>query len=213
MIKDKMQPGKNPGKEKKNNITKVLLVLLHRYFFVVAILAFLGIVIGGLAFFVKPKYVAISEKNNAEEAEKVKELSELQTYAERLRSYRNEYNQISAEDKKRVDMMIAGSYLPEDVFTGMEKLISSRGFILNSISVNSAAADNASAKDSGKQKTAGALGEVVIKLDISGASYEGLKQLLAIIENQLRLMDVKKISYSPEGNTASLEISAYFLKQ
>ena len=37
MIKDKMQPVKNPGKEKKNNITKVLLVLLHRYFFVVAI--------------------------------------------------------------------------------------------------------------------------------------------------------------------------------
>ena len=109
--------------------------------------------------------------------------------------------------------MIAGSYLPEDVFTGMEKLISSRGFILNSISVNSAAADNASAKDSGKQKIAGALGEVVIKLDISGVSYEGLKQLLAIIENQLRLMYVKKISYSPEGNTASLEISAYFLKQ
>jgi hypothetical protein len=50
-------------------------------------------------------------------------------------------------------------------------------------------------------------------LDITGVNYEGLKQLLAIIESNLRLLDVKKVSFSPEGNTAQLEIVSYYINQ
>lgn len=132
---------------------------------------------------------------------KTQELAELQAYSEKLRNYRNEYNQISSADKAKIDAMIAGSYLPEDVFSEMEKLVSSRGLILNSIEVNSLLSDNKN----------GSLGEAVIKLSISGINYEGLKQLLAIIESSLRLADVKKVNFSPSQNTVNLEISTYFL--
>ncbi|HOZ56485.1 MAG: hypothetical protein BWY51_00868 [Parcubacteria group bacterium ADurb.Bin316] len=188
-------------KEKQKNTAAFLLIILHRYFFIIAILVFLAIILSGFIFLIQPKYDSITEKIRVEEEKKTQELAELQAYSEKLRNYRNEYNQISSADKAKIDAMIAGSYLPEDVFSEMEKLVSSRGLILNSIEVNSLLSDNKN----------GSLGEAVIKLSISGINYEGLKQLLAIIESSLRLADVKKVNFSPSQNTVNLEISTYFL--
>ncbi len=188
-------------KEKQKNTAAFLLIILHRYFFIIAILVFLAIILSGFIFLIQPKYDSITEKIRVEEEKKTQELAELQAYSEKLRNYRNEYNQISSADKAKIDAMIAGSYLPEDVFSEMEKLVSSRGLILNSIEVNSLLSDNKN----------GSLGEAVIKLSISGINYEGLKQLLAIIESSLRLADVKKVNFSPSQNTVNLETSTYFL--
>ena len=106
--------------------------------------------------------------------------------------------------------MIAANYMPEDVFTDMEKLIFSRGLLLNSIEVASiSSGDN---PDNSSGGSVSGVGEASIKLSISGIDYEGLKKLLAIFESSMRLMDVKKVDFSPKGKTAILQISTYYLK-
>jgi len=196
---------------KQKKIIDQLLVVLHHYFFIVVILIFASIVASGFFFLLQQKYTSMTEKNRIEEEKKTEELASLQSYSERLRNYRNDYSKISSVDKEKIDAMIAGNYLPEDVFADMEKLILSRGLILNSIAVSTLSNSGVDTKKTGENGNSG-LGEAVIKLDIAGINYEGLKQLLAIIEGSLKLMDVKKINFSPNQNTAVLEISTYFLK-
>ena len=204
-----------PTKEKKggqDKILKEILEIAHRYFFFVVLIVFLIIIACGYIFLIEPKYVAVSEKVKAEEEQKTKELEELTAYVDRLRQYRNKYSSISAEDKARVDELIAGKYLPENIFAEMEKLIFSRGLILNSIDV-AASQDKINSADAGNTNSgrSSGVGETIIKLDITGVNYEGLKQLLSIMENNLRLLDVKKVDFSPEQNSAQLEVTSYYL--
>jgi hypothetical protein len=199
------------SKEKKvssNKMLKGVLELLHKYFLFVALIIFVITIIIGYIFLIQPKYVAVSDKVKADEEQKTKELEDLTSYSDRLLKYRNEYNSISTDDKARIDGLIAGKYVPESVFAEMEKLIFSRGLILNSIDVSSQA--KTSGANAGAGQSSG-VGETMIKLDITGVNYEGLKQLLAIMESNLRLLDVKKVSFSPGGNTAQLEIVSYYL--
>ena len=195
-------------KEKKASQSKLLEGLLetvHKYFLVVVLVIFAAIIVVSYLFLIQPKYTAVSEKIKTEDEQRTKELEDLTVYADRLRQYQSKYNGISAADKEKIDTLIAGKYLPENIFIDMEKLIFSRGLILNSIDVSS------QGKPSDAETSDSGIGEATIKLDITGVNYEGLKQLLAVIESSLRLLDVKKINFSPDGNTAQLEIATYYL--
>jgi hypothetical protein len=200
---------KNEKKPGSNKLLKGVLELAHKYFLFVALIVFAVIIIIGYIFLIQPKYVAVSDKVKADEEQKTKELDNLTSYSDRLLKYRNEYNGISVDDKERINGLIAGNYVPESVFAEMEKLIFSRGLILNSIDVSSQA--KTSGADGGGQGSG--VGETTIKLDITGVNYEGLKQLLAIMESNLRLLDVKKVSFSPGDNAAQLEIVSYYINQ
>lgn len=193
-------------KPAKPNVSEQMLrksmATLHRFFFVVVIIIFVAIVVAGYIFLVQPKYAALVDKQSTEEQSQTGERERLLAYISKLSKYRDEYGQISVADKNKIDTMIAGKYLPETVFTDMEKFIFSQGMILNSIDVQAG---------STKAETSG-VGEAVIKLDISGVGYDDLKKLLAIAETNLHLMDVKKINFSPGQNSATLEISTYYLK-
>jgi Tfp pilus assembly protein PilO len=194
---------KTEKKSLNNQLTSQLLMLLHKFFFVIVLIIFAAILVVGYVFLIQPKYQVAKEKQQSEAKQKNAENEKYRTYLEKLFQYRNEYNQISQADKEKIDAMIAGKYLPETVFADMEKLVFSQGMILNSIDVKT---------DESGEKKMGGIGEATITLEISGISYEGLKQLLAVIENSMRLMDVKKINFSPMQNSASLEISTYYLK-
>lgn len=202
-------------KEKKGGQDKILkevLAIIHRYFFFVVLVVFVIIIACGYIFLIEPKYIAVSEKVKAEEEQKTKELEDLTAYIDRLRQYRNKYNSISAEDKERIDGLISGKYLPESIFAEMEKLIFSRGLILNSINV-AASQEKLNNADTGGTDSgqSSGVGDIIIKLDIAGVNYEGLKQLLSIMESNLHLLDVKKVDFSPEQNSAQLEVVSYYL--
>jgi capsular polysaccharide biosynthesis protein len=200
--------------DKKNDSLQLLSVLLattHRFFFIVSIIVFVIVLAVGYLFLIQPKYSAMAEKTKTKEDQENQQLQDLQTYLSKLIQYREQYNKIDPVAKEKIGAMIAGKFSPEDVFTIMEKLIASRGLILNSISVNTASNNG---EDSSGSATAGnisGVGKATIKLDIAGVNYEGLKQLLAVIENSIQLSDVQKIEFSPEKNTTTLEIATYYL--
>jgi len=197
----------SPKKDNQKKVEAKLKVILYDYFFVVVLFVFVTIVLSGYIFLITPKYTAITASANTEEEKKMKELEDLKAYLDRLRRYREEYNQISSLDKERIDSMVAGEYLSENAFIDMEKLIASRGLILNSIDVSSAPESQNS--ETNKKSN---VGEAVIRLNITGVDYGGLKDLLTIIEGSMRLMDVKLINFSPSKSFAELQISTYYLK-
>ncbi len=55
------------------------------------------------------------------------------------------------------------------------------------------------------------LRSAVIKLELSGRDYINFKKLLKTIENNLHLMDIKRLEYLPGKNQIVLEIKIYYL--
>ena len=208
-------PVKTPVKEniKKSGSSQLLnavLTTMHRFFFIIVIFVFAVIVVTGYLFLIQPKYTAIAEETKNKEDKENQQLQDLQSYLTRLFQYREQYNKIDVTAKDKIGAMIAGKYSPEDVFTNMEKLIAARGLILNSISVNTAV-NSGEDKGDPTASNVGGVGRATIKLDIAGVSYEGLKQLLTVIENNMQLSDVKKIDFVPDQNKTMLEITTYYL--
>jgi Tfp pilus assembly protein PilO len=201
---------KSKEKKNKNQLFAKLLEILNRFFFVIAIAVFFIFIGAGYFYLIEPKFNSLKLETETKEGQEKKVLNDLQEYLNRLESYRKEYNEISKADKAKIDSLVAGNYFPEDIYVNMQKIISSRGITLNSIDVK--ASDNLDINID-QTTTNISLGRIVISLSISGVNYEGLKQLLTIFEENLRLMDVQKVSYSPSQNSASIEINTYYLNK
>ncbi len=168
----------------------VILVLAFSYFLVL-----------------KPKYdstmMAISL--NYEQQQKLylaqqKKLNNLKTIADL-------YDKISAADLKKFNGVLPDSYVKERLFGELDEIITTNGFILNSISIDKseipAAAEGAPAPS---VKT----GAINIQLAISAIDYAGFKNLLKLLESNLRLFDISQVSFSPSGNSASLTLTTYY---
>ncbi|MCU0680391.1 MAG: hypothetical protein MUF50_03775 [Planctomycetes bacterium] len=56
------------------------------------------------------------------------------------------------------------------------------------------------------------LGIIKISLEMTKVNYDNLKKLLYVLENNLKLMDVTSLNYTPNKKQASLEIFTYYLK-
>lgn len=198
-------------KSSLQNISNVLLAAIHRFFFIVVLIAFFAVIIVGYLFLVQPKFVAIADETKTKEGQENQQLQDLQSYFSRLIQYRDQYNKIDQADKDKIGTMIAGKYLPEDTFTAMEKLVAAHGLILSAISVSTAGSDTGGGSSATLATNISGVGQATIQLSIAGVDYAGLKQLLAAIESDLQLSDVQKIDFSPEQNTATLIISTYYL--
>ncbi len=198
-------------KSGSSQLLNALLAITHRFFFIIAIIIFAVIIIVGYLFLIQPKYTAIAEETKTKEDQKNQQLQDLQSYLSSLIQYREQYNKIDPADKDKIGTMIAGKFSPEDAFANMEELISTRGLILTSISVETASNSGGGDSDSAAASNVSGIGRATIKLSIAGVNYEGLKQLLTVLENNLQLSDVQKIDFTPDQNIATLEINTYYL--
>lgn len=51
-----------------------------------------------------------------------------------------------------------------------------------------------------------------IAVKVVNCDYIGMKKILALLENSLRLIDIQKVTYDPSRASVVLEMSAYYLK-
>ncbi|MEA3398360.1 MAG: hypothetical protein U9R06_01290 [Patescibacteria group bacterium] len=198
---------------KNNSIKQKINIFLSRYFkYLIIAIVFLAILVGYFYFF-KPKYnetlIEISESRMAQEGE----CNDLNLYYDRLVQYIKEYNKIKAEDIEKARKMIPENYNHEELFTDFEAIIKGQGFLLNSLSINSEKID--ASKNNAKTDTfvnSAGVGKIKINAQISGVDYKNLLNLLDVFENNLRLMDVESLKWSPSGSSLDLEIVTYYLR-
>ena len=58
----------------------------------------------------------------------------------------------------------------------------------------------------------GNLVTVNVTLAIKGTNYESFKSLLSAFENNLRLMDIVQINFSPSAQTTQMNVNVYYSK-
>ena len=210
---DKIMATKEKVQDNKNNQEQVFLLLLYRYFNILIIIVFvLALLVGGL-FIIKPKYGAISASRASASEEKAEQSAALTAYMAKLNQYKKQYGEVSSMDKDKINKMIPDKENAEDIFAKLEGMFKKRGMIINNIKINAGAGGNTAVKTkTAKAPAASAkgLGEINASMSFSAVDYKSFKDILSILENDLRITDVNKVNFSPANNSLTLEITTYY---
>jgi len=110
------------------------------------------------------------------------------------------YQAINPADLNKFNSVLPDRYVPERLFGELEDIVGSGGWLVTDIGITPAAPSGSDGK----------LWQIGVHLDVSGLDYKGVKTLLRLLENNLRLMDVTQINFSPSGNSATINLLTYY---
>ncbi|MFA5886338.1 MAG: hypothetical protein WC863_01005 [Patescibacteria group bacterium] len=129
-----------------------------------------------------------------------------------LKSVNESYKKISAVDLQKFNSVLPDEYVPERLFGELEEIVSRGGWLIGNISLKpvkiaAPALFSSSTPITFSNKK---LNAISVSLSISAIDYQGLKNLLKILENNLRLFDVTSVSFSPSSNSVNLVLTTYY---
>ena len=202
----------NDNLAKKNYVNN----LLNNYFnlFVVIFVSFLLFI--SYLLLLKPKVTettnSIAENISSHERLLQAEKTKLANLQDAVRAYQN----IDKDDLARVNSILPDEYNKEALYGEIEEIIKQNGFIPTSIAL----VKEGEAKEENTPNNAPSIatssnshiGTINISLGIASIDYAGMKNLLTVLQNNLRLLDVKELKLS-DGGAATLEMSTYYYKK
>jgi hypothetical protein len=209
-------------KEKKGEqIKKNISVFLIRYFRRIVFTLTIIILLIGFFFLVLPKYKQISREIKLTSQGKKAEYLERQQYSDLLTKIKAEYQAISSDDIDKISVILPNKKEHEELLAQLEAIVSESGLLLVSLHIKEEKAqDKLTPRRGGKAEKDDLSGnnipeeinKVAIKMEIVGTDYASFKNILKAIENNLRLMDIVDLSFSPAENKTSLEMFAYYME-
>jgi Tfp pilus assembly protein PilO len=202
---------------KSIQIKNTINIFLNRYFNIVAFGVTIIILVLGFSFLILPKYKQIGQEIKLAGEEKSAEYLERQKYLNQLEELKAEYQRISPADIERLKSMIPYEKEHERLLAQLESIILKNGFLFPSLHIEEVESKSQSTKtpaknDSTEAESSNKIKKVAIKTEIIGTDYTGLKRILNVFENNLRLMDIANLSFNPKENRTSLTLYAYYLE-
>jgi len=190
---NRQQKSKNDFNLFLNNYFNVLMVV-----FVILILAF------SYALILKPKFNRTM--NAIEENIEQQQLlySSQQRKLNSLKLVSELYGKINESDLERFNSVLPNEYIQERLFGEVEEIISDSGFVLNTVQI--------ATRDLEEEVSSQTVREIEMTLSLSTIDYVGFKNLLRILEKNLRLFDIDEVDFSPSGNAATIRLTTYYYK-
>lgn len=150
--------------------------------------------------FLGPKFQATRDaiQTNIAEQENLYVLS--QRKLANLKAVGDIYKTISPGNLQKFNGVLPDKYMPEKLFGELEEIAASGGWLLQEVNISQTGAHVADPK----------LGQINVELTMSGLDYAGFKKFLRLLENNLRLMDITSIDFSPGGNSATIMFTTYY---
>lgn len=234
--KSKLKPGASlkGGSDKKrlqnNRINKVL----NSYFHILTVIAVGAVLYIGYNYALLPKHKEVSGLIKANILQKEQLYIDKQKELNSLRKVVDVYRSLSPDNLKKFADLIPPQYQKEDLFTEVVYLVSKNGFTVDSIVVSSgniadipSAAEPPSAPGAAKRRTdtiaatstppsapviplPSGVSKMSVKLAVGGVDYAGLRKLLGIFENNLRLLDISNLDFDPASKTVKLDLQTYY---
>jgi len=125
------------------------------------------------------------------------------------------YQNIKPGDLQKFNSVLPSAYVPDRLYGELGEIVTSGGWSLNSVKFASAKnkADLVKTATStiltNTSKYPG-LAQYDITLAVSSIDYGGLKTLLHLLENNLRLMDVTKLNFLSDKDMATIGLRTYY---
>lgn len=197
----------------ENNLNKKIYNIVKKYFGLIVFLIIILTLVLFYFFLINPKLQETVEEiqsninfqQNIWNIERQK-LSQMQKSLDFFR-------QIESDDIELLESIIPHPYPKEKLFGEIEDIILLHGYTLTSLSVNKIEAPSISENEEEEAEDDFENLQILnITLDISGIDYSAMKRFLPVIENQLPLMDIISLNFSPSAETLSLNIYTYYFK-
>lgn len=197
---------------------------LIRYFNLLAITLAAIILIVGFFLLIKPKYNKISREIKLSNENSENKYNAAFAYLSQLNKLKAEYEKISPEGIKKIEIMLPSEKFYEELFVQLESIVLKNGLLLTSIEIspeglisgkesagaaktqNNKTAENKAVKDNLLEEVT----KVNIAMSVAGVDYLGLKKLLYVLENNLQLIDITNLSFSPDQKGVTLEMTTYY---
>lgn len=225
---DKQEASENSTEEERKRAKKMVKinVFFSKYFKFAILIIVLIIFFVSYFYILKPKY------DKAVEAVKGNIVSQERVYLQQLNKLNKfkqlvaVYNKIPADEKDKLNSLLPPDYIKEQLFIELGYIIPQNGHNLTyldfekdkEIEAEQEGQRRASAQE---EKTARSflndlppdIGYIDADLKISSASYNGIRNLLKLLENNLRLIDIYKVSFNPENESLELSFVTYYLNE
>ncbi len=209
-------------KRKRCNELNKFLNANFKYFIVVLILLIFW---ASFRFIIQPKFISAVIVTNEILAERQAKFIEKYQELEYHKRVLNEYSNIKSSDLSKINKMIPAEYSRGDLFVGLTHFLTSNNFKVEKIDVKSSfssevassrRADPETIVENPYQKHISSLptniSYWIAEIELSSISYQNLKYLLDILENNLRLLDVVSIDFQPEDKTVKIGLLTYYYK-
>lgn len=181
-------------------------LFLNTYFNIIAVFILSLVLTGAYLIVIQPKYQKTMAAIQANIEQQQTLLIEQQKNLTSLKIVSELYNKIPAGDLEKFNEVLPNNYIKERLFGELDEVISQSGFIVQSISLEKSSADNKEGEEVTTEKT----GTINLRLSVSAIDYAGLKRALRLLENNLRLFDIKELSFSAGGNAVDLVLATYY---
>ena len=181
------------------------------------LLLFIILLVPGYFLFINPERTAYQANKNlfiSQESELEQKKSQLSELKKNLMSYEG----IDEADLDKVKEILPYGPSEADLYVNISSLVEAAGVKLDNLGIETNAGKEVSANDSTllkDQKAAMASGQIKaasINLSVSEINYTKVKRIFDLIENNVRLFDIKSFSFSPSEGLLSLTMNSYYLK-
>lgn len=205
---------------KNENIIQKANSFLLKYFNVLVFLAVPAILIIGLYTIIMPKYRVIIQVTKAKNLSNENEYNSRVEYYVMINQLKSAYEKIDKDQVKQIEILLPNENSENELYADIESLAAENGLCIESLSINDGSGDNSKEtekkpkqnKDQVASALPGDLKKVKINLELSGLNYNSFKNFLYVIENNLELMDIDSVDFSPVDGVVRLKISTYFYK-
>ncbi|MCG2701334.1 MAG: hypothetical protein V1825_01615 [Candidatus Falkowbacteria bacterium] len=194
---------------------------LVNYFHLLRIGLLLIILLLSSFLIIKPKYIMIVEDIGQSKLQNQTKYIALQENLEQLNKLNKSYKEIILPNIEKINAIVPDRRNYEDLFSVMELLIKKRGLFLQSVEIDSGkekeglqARESAAKKESGgaREEAQSDVVKVGLKIGVVGVDYANLKGLLQDIENNIPILDIVNLSFSPLEKFASFEMNTYYME-
>ncbi|MEI6597142.1 MAG: hypothetical protein WCL13_02930 [bacterium] len=179
------------------------------------------ILVLGLWLFIYPQYLQIVQDENARKKIQTEYENELD-YFNFIVDFKKSYQSISEENKNKLAGMVPTQSDINGLIYIIEAIASKNGVVLNSLKVEPEiirASAAVKAPAGGNKEPTGdifeqlppGVGRVKIEVNLSAVNYQVLKNVIKTFENNLRLLDIAKISYNFSESKVNLLAYSYYL--
>ncbi len=171
---------------------------LDKYFTGIVVLIIILVFYFGYIYLIDSRLQALISKT---QESNVNQENILKTQRERLSQMNKNldfFKQISIDDIKRPKKVVPDVYPKEKLLGEIEDLVLQNGFLFSNLSIQKESIDNPH------------LGVIKIQFTVNNIDYIGLKNFLNTLENNLPLMDILSLNFSPNSENLSLLINTYY---
>ncbi|MDP2944385.1 MAG: hypothetical protein Q8N57_02300 [bacterium] len=207
----------NQPVRKQNNLN----LFLNNYFNIILAAVLVLFLFFAYLVFLSPKFRATQAAISANTEEKQLLYETTQKKLTSLKIISEVYQKISPSDLQKFNSVLPDSYARERLFGELEEIISRGGWLISSITISPeediVKAPAPVVNEDGTSSPAPAttlnnkkVGTVSLRLNLTAIDYQGFKNLLRLLENNLRLFDITSVEFSPAADAAAIIITTYY---